>query len=750
MTGTAFQAGATLAFGGSAATSVVVVSASTLTAVTPPGAAGSVNVTVTDPGGPTATLVNGFLYLGLAPALTSVSPATGPGSGGTTVTLTGSNFVSGATIAFGGALATSVTVVSATTATCTTPPGTGYAVNVALTNPDGQSATLASGFTYYWNPTISGISPSSGPTGGGTFVTATGTNFVLGTVVSLWASGNLANMTVVSSTTLTGFTAPTATAGSTGAQVTNPDGWAQSVGGLFTYFAGAGSPPPTLGSVSPASGSSAGGTVVTLAGSAFASGTTVSFGTAAASSVTIISSTSLTCVTPAGAPGWTEVTVTIADGRFARLFAGYRWTVPPAVTGVSPSSGDVAGGTPVTVSGTGFETGATVAFGSAAAGGVAVISATTITADVPAGSAGSVTVTVTNPTGLAGALASGFTYTTGGAVPSVTGVSPASGPACGGTTVTISGTGFQSGATVSIGGAGAASVSLSGSTLATAVTPKAPPGAAGPLPVTVTNTGGASGTNTSPGFTYLPFGIETTNASATGPDVALGASGAVHAVWESAGIFGPEVLYARSLDGGQTWSTNPVNLSGTSGASRAPRVAARGSTVFVVWHETVSSVEHVYAASSTDSGATWSSAASLVSNGTVLPRPDVAMDSGGAVAVAYLAAGGSGPPPGYRALRHVRVVVGTAGGSFSTPRTVWIGNEEADTPAIAADGSGNLLVAWASATVHPTSGGWLFADKILAARSADGGATFSAPTDLAAGSGAAYVTSPAVALSGTT
>ncbi len=688
--------------------------------------------------------------VGLAPTLSSVSPATGPGSGGTSVTIAGSNFVSGATVTFGGSLAASVVVVSPTTATCTTPPGTGYGVNVVLTNPDGLNATLANGFTYYWNPTISAISPSSGPTGGGTLVTATGTNFVAGTVVSLWASGDLANIMVVSSTALTGFTAPTATAGSTGAQVTNPDGSAQSIGGLFAYVAGSGSPPPTLASVAPASGPAAGGTAVTLSGSAFAPGTTVAFGAAAAASVTIVSSTSLTCVAPAGGPGWTDVTVTIADGRTATLRAGYRWTAPPAVTGVSPSSGDVAGATPVTISGTGFETGATVAFGSAAAGNVVVLSAGTITADAPAGSAGSVTVAVTNPTGLAGSLASGYSYTTGGTVPSVTGVSPSSGPASGGTTITISGTGFQSGAAVSIGGAAAGSVTLSGTTQATAVAPRAPPGVLGPVPVAVTNTGGASGTNTSPGFAWSASAIESTSASASVPDVALGGSGAVHVVWESAGVWGPEVLTARSLDGGRTWTAAPVALSGSSGASRAPRVAARGSAVFVVWHETVSSVEHVYRAYSTDSGATWSSAASLVANGSVAPGPDVAMDGSGAVAVAYLGAGGSGPPPASRALRHVLVTVGTPGGSFSSPRTVGGGNEEADRPAIAADGSGNLLVAWASATVHPTSIGVLLTHKILVSRSSDGGTTFSSPTDLAAGSGTATVTSPSVALSGAT
>jgi hypothetical protein len=61
ITGTGFQSGATVTFGGTAATNVTVVSSTSITATTPAHAAGAVNVVVSDSGG-SGTLTNGFTY----------------------------------------------------------------------------------------------------------------------------------------------------------------------------------------------------------------------------------------------------------------------------------------------------------------------------------------------------------------------------------------------------------------------------------------------------------------------------------------------------------------------------------------------------------------------------------------------------------------------------------------------------------------------------------------------------------------
>ncbi|HET6854716.1 MAG TPA: IPT/TIG domain-containing protein, partial [Pyrinomonadaceae bacterium] len=83
-----------------------------------------------------------------APAVSSVSPNSGSTSGGTSVTITGSNFASGAAVKFDSTAATNVNVVNSTTITATTPAHAAGAANVVVTNADSQSGTLPSGFTY--------------------------------------------------------------------------------------------------------------------------------------------------------------------------------------------------------------------------------------------------------------------------------------------------------------------------------------------------------------------------------------------------------------------------------------------------------------------------------------------------------------------------------------------------------------------------------------------------------------------------
>ena len=99
-------------------------------------------MTVTNPGGQSGSLGSAFTYLA-PPTVSSVSPNSGSTSGGTAVTITGTNFAAGATVTFGGAAATNVVVVNSTTITATTPAGSTGAVTVTVTNPGGQSGSLS-------------------------------------------------------------------------------------------------------------------------------------------------------------------------------------------------------------------------------------------------------------------------------------------------------------------------------------------------------------------------------------------------------------------------------------------------------------------------------------------------------------------------------------------------------------------------------------------------------------------------------
>ena len=82
------------------------------------------------------------------PTLSTISPTSGTTNGGTAVTITGTGFLSGATVTLGGGAATNVAVENSTTITATTPAHVAGAVNVAVTNTDSQSGTLTNGYTY--------------------------------------------------------------------------------------------------------------------------------------------------------------------------------------------------------------------------------------------------------------------------------------------------------------------------------------------------------------------------------------------------------------------------------------------------------------------------------------------------------------------------------------------------------------------------------------------------------------------------
>src|SRR5581483_346750 len=116
-----------------------------ITATTPAHAAGAVDVAVTTPGG-TGTGTSAYTYVAV-PTVSSVSPNSGPTGGGTSVTITGTNFTGATAVTFGGSAATGVTVVSATSITATTPAHAAGAVDVAVTTPGG-SGTGTSAYTF--------------------------------------------------------------------------------------------------------------------------------------------------------------------------------------------------------------------------------------------------------------------------------------------------------------------------------------------------------------------------------------------------------------------------------------------------------------------------------------------------------------------------------------------------------------------------------------------------------------------------
>jgi plastocyanin len=271
-----------------------------------------------------------------------------------TVTISGSGFVAGATVSIGGVAATGVAVASASSITAATPAHAAGAVDIAVTNPDGQVGRLANGFTYQTPvippPTMSMSRPDTGPVSGGTSVTITGTGFVAGATLA-FGTATASSVTVVSDTSITAVT-PAGTAGNVDLVVTNPDGQSGRLSRGFFYIAAPTMPAPTLTSIAPASGTTDGGTAVTLTGSGFAAGASVSIGGTPASNVAVASATSITATTPPHGAGAVDVIVTNTDGQNARLNGAFTYVAlpPPIVvitiqpTGVTPKTVTISPG----------------------------------------------------------------------------------------------------------------------------------------------------------------------------------------------------------------------------------------------------------------------------------------------------------------------------------------------------------------------------------------------------------------------
>jgi len=290
-----------------------------------------------------------------------------------------------------------------------------------------------------------------------------------------------------------------------------------------------------INGIGPGSGPAGGGTLVTISGTGFTQSASVAFGGVAAASVMVVSPTQLQAITPAHTSGTVSIAImenphnqsAMLPGSFTYITSSATSSTstnsttssssststssssstPVAVSGASPTAGPTSGGTVVTITGTGFQAGASVAFGASNSTAVTVTSSTEIDAISPPASSGTVAITVTNPDGQSTSLPSGFTYSSGLTLSSI---SPSTGPVTGGTTVTILGSGFQSGASVSFGGIAATSVKLVSSTEIQAVSPVSP---AGTVTIVVTNSDSQGGTLESAFTYYHTVGLAWTDSS---------------------------------------------------------------------------------------------------------------------------------------------------------------------------------------------------------------------------------------------
>jgi hypothetical protein len=215
-----------------------------------------------------------------------------------------------------------------------------------------------------------------------------------------------------------------------------------------------------LHSIAPSKGKASGGETAELTGAGFEVGLQVLIGTTPvdAASVFVVSSGAIQVKMPPHETGLVDVAVVIPGPtpddppRTAKIANAYLYYNDVVLASVTPAEGPVAGGTPITIKGTGFAGDTHVLVGGKTALGVQVLADDTIACITPPGIFGAVPVHVSNERGV-GVMKKGYFYT---AAPAVTSLAPAAGPTAGGTQSTVSGSGFTKQVEFSVGGSKAA------------------------------------------------------------------------------------------------------------------------------------------------------------------------------------------------------------------------------------------------------------------------------------------------------
>lgn len=532
-----FQTGATVSlFPSNAGVTInnVQVNASTITlslTASVSASTGAFDVIVTNPDSQSAT-AGGALTIQALPALTitGCSPTTISRGFTTQLTITGTGFRpdSAVSLVNGGAGVTIVggtTYINATTLKINVSVSATAAVgfrSVRVTNPGSPAVILNNAFNIVSTPpppTVTSATPSQVVAGNTTTLTVSGTFFQTGagaTVLGNPALVTASSPVVINSNTLTVAisAAVNATPGTYGLIVSNPTGQSGTNASLFSVVA---APAPTVSSVTPTQMVQGTSAAMALKGTGFFPGVIVTAEPAnaglAINSVTFVNSSNLTVnVTVAnnattGAQGFRATNLDGQFGANANLFTIVTpSSAAPTINNVSPGSAVQGETASVTISGTGFQTGATVAFSPSNPGltmnNLQVVDSNTITLSVTLAvnaATGALNVTVTNPDTQSATANGAFTVLVLPAL-SITAVNPQTANRGVTTQFTITGTGFRPDSTVSLPNGGS-QVTLVGTTYVNSTTLNisvsvSSTAALGWRSVRVTNPGGAVATFT--------------------------------------------------------------------------------------------------------------------------------------------------------------------------------------------------------------------------------------------------------------
>jgi hypothetical protein len=389
------------------------------------------------------------------PTFTAIDPVSGLQGTTVSVTLTGTNFSEPMTITANGITATNIQVVDANTATAdfNIASGTSHGLrNIVVTTPGGTAAEAR--FTILPQvPTLSGIDPTSGTLGTVTGVTLTGANFVSGLTINGGTDITARSISVLGPTRATASLVISAGAalGAHDLSVTTAGGTSE-----VLSFEVVAPPAPTLISISPEGAIQDSTIPISLKGTNFSSGLTISGPPdVTIGAVNVVDSKTATATFKIAASaelGAHDVTITTLGGTTAAVpfttFAVFE--VPPTLTGVAPASAPQGATVQVTLTGSNFSSGLSVAADGITVSNVSVTNGSTATATLtidPAAELGSHGISVATSGGVSGTVS----FRVDLPPPTLTGISPAQATVGTSLHVELTGTNFTAGLSIDAG-----------------------------------------------------------------------------------------------------------------------------------------------------------------------------------------------------------------------------------------------------------------------------------------------------------
>jgi hypothetical protein len=416
-----------------------------------------------------------------APRILAIEPLHGPATGTTVITVTGEAFAEGCLVRVGDEDLHPAHLTPTSFQIELPRRETGGYVDIRVVNPDQQNEVRVNGYHYDPPPRVDRIDPDFCSPSGGASITVLGADFVEGCTVSL---GEVELPVFPKGASKLEVVVPPRASGQFDIVVKNPDGQTGTLEKALCF-----ADPPVLTGIEPAEGPIGGGTEVTVHGRNFMPGAGIEVAFTPVTELSYESQTRLRFTTPPHElVEAVDVAIVNPTGLRHRLPLGFSYRLPaPTLASVSPPFGPNAGGTLLTIRGSGFQEGCLVLVCGIQVKPVELGAEEILVKSPEVSRSGLCAIKIINPDDQAVTLEKAYRYDAPLEPPTLTTVSPNRGSAAGGLTVALIGENFTEQTVVRFGGNEAPVKFLTHKELSVT----SPPGA-GLVPVEVVNPDGAT------------------------------------------------------------------------------------------------------------------------------------------------------------------------------------------------------------------------------------------------------------------